>query len=633
MSFLTRDARRWGFWLLAVMALLPLAPASAQGVRVSEIEIRGNQRINREFILTVVTTKVGDEASPERLERDRVAIEGLGVFSSVAVALTTMGNTARVSFIVTENPVVQKVEISGNTLFPEERLRALLKTQPPSGDRPAQVFNRANWLEDMNAIDKLYGDRGYLIRRVDNVEPRDPGYGDFSKNGIIRLEIHELRIGGVRLKWPTHEIKDRKGNVLRTVEQHKTHDYVVMRELSQRQGALYNDRQIGEDYRRLSNLGFFETVTPARTQGEELDTINIVWELAEKRTGQISVGAGYSEREHLIGRAELADTNFRGKGQSLSLSTEIGTYGGDGAPSVELQFYEPWLTSDHTSMTVSLYDKLVYRFSQDLASLQNVDSQYYERRLGGQISFGRPFQWPVSLGLRYDSVRTNLSRKFDFPQQDGSVIAANVSRVWNTKDYQNNPTSGEYVRISTEVGHVQLNKSNADTFTSAYFDKLIFDYRRYYRLKGLKATKEPDRERESQKVPVIATRFMAGATLGKVPFFEQFFVGGAETLRGYLEDRFWGKYMYIGSIEYRKPIINRITGVLFADVGDAFGSESEFQFNHSNLQTDFAQHKSPRPYASIGIGLRVATPIGPIRLDFGYGEEGGKTHFSIGHTF
>jgi outer membrane protein insertion porin family len=623
MSLWTRSARQYGLWLLLALAVLPVMPARAQTVRVSEIEIRGNERINRESILTVVSTKVGDEASPERLERDRLAIEGLGWFRLVTLALQRVGNNARVIFVVTEYPIVQQFESTGSSIYSDDQLRAVIKT------KTGQVFNRVDWEADLNALNKLYADKGYQARFIFNLDQPD-----FLERGILRLEIQELKVGSVKIKWPVREVKDKKGNVLRTVENHKTKTHVVTRELSQKVGALYNVTQLQKDYRTLAGLGFFETINPVVEVAENL-TVSITWELTEKRTGQVSVGAGYSPRQQLIGRGELADTNFRGKGQSVSISGEMGTFGGDGAPSFEFQFYEPWLTPTKTSMTVSLYNKLVYRFSQELVNTPgDDDNRYFERRMGGQLSFGRPFQWPVTVGFRYDNVNTgDLPRRIEFPRQDGSVIAGNVSRIWNTKDYVQNPTTGNFVRLSAEGGHASLDESNANSFDSSVFGKLILDTRKYIRLKGLKATKEPEREQEAQKVPVIALRFLAGTIGGDVPFFEQFFMGGAETLRGYTEDRFWGNHMYLGSIEYRRPLMNRITGVLFADVGDAFGSQSEFRFSRRRLRTEFEQHDGISPRAAIGVGLRVATPIGPIRLDFGYGEEGGRTHFSIGHAF
>ena len=612
--------RLLGGGVIACAALL-MSPAAAQSVRVSEIEVRGNQRINKEAVLTVVSTKVGDEVAPERLERDKLAIEGLGWFRLVTSNISRTGTTAKVSFVVTEFPVVSEIQITGSTLLKPEQVKSDLKT------KTGQVFNQVDWQADLSALDKKYSDQGYQARLGDNTM-----LPEFLEKGNLKAEIAELKVGSVKLKWPEREVKDKKGNVIRKEPQHKTEDRVVLRELSLKPGVLHNSSKLNDDYRALSNLQYFETINPVQEVAPDL-TVTITWELTERRTGQVSVGAGFSPRQQLIGRAELGDQNFRGRGQAISVAGEIGTLGGDGAPSLELQFHEPWLNQDRTSMTVSIYNKLVYRFSRQLQNIRDNSDRYFERRVGGQLNFGRPFKWPVNVGFRGERVRTDqLPRGVGFPAQDGVTMAGNVSRLWNTRDYVNSPTQGYYLRLQTEIGRATPDNKTLG-FDASMFGKYIVDARRYITLKPLKAKKEPEREQEAQKSQVIALRLFAGQITGEVPFYEQFFLGGAESLRGYLEDRFWGKTTLLASVEYRRPLLSRIVGVLFADVGHAFNGDRRFNITGGPFGTNFTQDSGFSPRAAIGFGLRVATPIGPIRLDFGVGDEGSRTHFSIGQAF
>ena len=130
-----------------------------------------------------------------------------------------------------------------------------------------------------------------------------------------------------------------------------------------------------------------------------------------------------------------------------------------------------------------------------------------------------------------------------------------------------------------------------------------------------------------------------------MPFFEQYFLGGAETLRGYQEDRFWGKSMLLANVEYRVPVAPSLKGVVFVDAGDAWGAARIFRDPNDpiiidtndtalrNLLTELPQHEGFEASVGYGLGIRVITPIGPLRLDYGFGNEGSRAHFSIGHVF
>ncbi|MCL6650469.1 MAG: BamA/TamA family outer membrane protein, partial [Chloroflexi bacterium] len=585
----------------------PQPPGPAPPDTVAEVVIEGNQNISREAILLVLQTKPGAALSAATLERDRDAIRGMGFFR--AVAPTRVEDTPdgkRVVFTVVEWPRVSEIRIIGNQVIPTDQIRAVL------GTREGDVLNTRVLEQDLEKIKQLYQEKGYVGQVTEEVAL------GFEETGILTIPISELVIEAIRV-----------------VGNRKTKTQVITRELRMKPGQVYNANDLRRDFARLERLQLFDSIEPQATVGSEPGKVIVTWTVKERRTGQVSVGLGYSARERLVGRAELSETNFRGWGQGINLRWEIG--GLAGRNSVEFGFFEPWLDKRHTSLSLNLYDKVVYRFSTDLFSggTRRDEGRYFERRRGGGFTLSRPLSdiTRLSLGLRFDDVKTDNLQVVDpgFPRQDGTVATTTLRGVRDTRNYSINPTGGGLTTATTEIGFANLTRTGTDGFGRSTFGKYVIDFRRYIGLKPHRATNPAERQRE--RIPVLATRLMAGFSSGRLPFFEQFFLGGADSLRGYLEDRFWGSNVLLTSLEFRMPLASSLLGVAFVDIGDAWNSASEFEFSDPTLRTRFRQHREFSPRTGIGVGLRVVTPIGPLRLDYAIGREGSRTHFSIGHSF
>ena len=122
---------------------------------------------------------------------------------------------------------------------------------------------------------------------------------------------------------------------------------------------------------------------------------------------------------------------------------------------------------------------------------------------------------------------------------------------------------------------------------------------------------------------VLAFRIMAGFMTGNAPYTQLFSLGGADTVRGYEDDQFKGQNMYETTLEFRSPIVKKVEGVVFCDMGNAW---------HLNGGKIPWYMDSDSPHFGVGLGLRVQTPIGPIRLDYAHGDMY-KFHFSFGTQF
>jgi outer membrane protein insertion porin family len=337
--------------------------------------------------------------------------------------------------------------------------------------------------------------------------------------------------------------------------------------------------------------------------------ILIITVVEKRRTGMASVGGGYSSVQGLVGFVDLTKSNIGGNGQVVSIRGEFG-----GRTSYELGYQHPWIMTPETRLSSGIYDRLILREAivQDEEG-ENRSILYDERRNGANVTFGRPLSdvTTVFFGLKSDDVSIEgvseeeeefLTGEAFEPRKVRSITLAGVN---DTRSDPYHPRSGAYQRLSAEFAGVILGGTE--------FNKYVLDTRRFFRLGQKNA---------------IGMRLLVGAVTGDAPYLEQFLIGGAETLRGFRTDRFVGTRMAILNTEFRMPVSDNLLGVVFVDVGDAWaGPLTEDPAFEGNIHDSFTSH------VGYGVGVRVKTPIGPLRLDLGFSEEGTETHFGIRNMF
>ncbi|MFN7171457.1 MAG: outer membrane protein assembly factor [Fimbriimonadaceae bacterium] len=592
--------RLLGLSVLAVCCVT-LAVSQSQGV-VNEVIVRGNSNVSTEAILLIMRTRPNQPFVAANLDADKAAIQNLGFFRAVDVNAEPVGeNLFNVIVDVSEFGQIKELRVVGNTVVTTEQIEQAIPLKV--GD----VFNLRQLEPTANAIVKLYQDRGYFAS-IDDISMLE------ESPGTLSIVIRELTVESVTFSGNT-----------------RTRDWVMKRLIKTRPGEIFSARRWEQDLRRLIGTQWFEDVRSEEQVNPTDATVALSAAVQEGRTGNFNVGLVLDPRSGFAGTIRLADSNFRGTGQTVGIDFLQGTRGG--GPSVTLSYANPFLDEQDTSLSVDLYSRVVYRFIGDLFGGSNIvgTGQYYERRTGGTIALGRPVndQLTLSVGVRAENIRTSGvdSAAFsNFVRQDGTLAILGFGALLNRRDVDVDPSRGDWYRFTIEPGYADITRIGGAIIDPSilgtnFFTKLQGEFRTYWSDQGPRPRNQLDAPRR-----VLAFRLRAGTIAGKAPFFEQFFVGGTETLRGWPEDRFWGKNMLATSVEYRYPIQRGFSAVAFVDAASAwggFGSVSNFtQSQNFNLNFGY------------GLGLAFRTPLGPIRLDFGLNNRGGtQTHLAIGTSF
>jgi len=621
LSLITDNAKRIisfyqseGYWLVKVIPIIREISTDAvtltyqvdEGpkVKVKKITIEGNNALSDRKIRKAMQTRkwwlfsfitgsgiYKKDQMKDDVERIRELYHNIGyiyvVISEPAIELSPDRKKLYISITVSEGDQyrVGDIAVQGNASFSEAEIFKDLDIA--SG----QIFNRKALREDVDEIIDLYMENGYA--RVD-VNPQITVRKQ-EHIADITLSITEggiFRIGRINITGNT-----------------KTRDKVIRREMRLDEGEIFNKKMIRRSYQRINNLNFFENVDVSPVPRTDAQLVDINIDVKEKLTGMLSIGGGYSSIDKFIVMGEITQTNLFGKGLYLKFRADLSAR----RTNYKISLRDPWFLDKPVSATFSVYNEEIEYL------------EYDKKAVGGSVGFGKEITEYIGANITYNIEQAEITNIepdasdiiFD---QEGEKLTSSISpSIW--RDSRNNyldPTEGSKNSLYTTIAG--LGGDN-------YFWKGVVDSL-WFVPAPLKTT--------------FSFRARAGYATGyageELPLYERFYVGGINTIRGLgfgeggpRDDEgevIGGNWELIFNNELIFPLFEdiRLKGLVFFDYGGAFDENKSFEFSEDMRQT-------------AGVGVRWLSPLGPIRLEWGFNldpkqdEADNKLEFSMGGVF
>lgn len=570
-------------------------------VKIKQIIIKGNKAISSKKIKKAIKTEErkiysfitsGGYFKRDEMRADIERIKDLyydNGYLKITVAepvIELVGKDA-MNIVITvsegEQFFVSSVDITGNKAIEIEELKKLVKLPLK------KPFSKERLRKDISAITDRYADNGYALVVISpDVIPDDE-----------RKEVKVIYRISEGDKYTIGRI-DISGNT-------KTRDKVIRREIRLDEGDVFNASALKRSYERLNNLQFFETVELSPKPKVEEKVVDLDVKVKEKPTGFLSVGGGYSSVDGFIGIIDLTQGNLFGRGQYVKARAQIG-----GKSSFyEFSFKDPWFMDKPISFGASIY---------------KTEREYgnFDRKSSGfELSLGKSFWEYWHKSIAYNFERTTIFNVKDdasifVKSQEGKRTTSSISPaiVRDTRDSYIDPMRGS--RNALNVTFAGLGGSNA-------FLKVLVDSGWYFPIFD---------------VTTIHLRGRIGYASGlfgkNLPLYERYFVGGIYTVRGLNfgdagpqdinSEPLGGEKELILNAEYIFPILSeyKLKGVVFFDAGRAYEKGETFG---SDLRY------------TTGAGIRWISPIGPIRIEWGFnldkraGEPSNKVEFTFGTFF
>jgi outer membrane protein insertion porin family len=511
----------------------------------------------------------------EVLEEDRKQIEGFyhdHGYVRVKVGMPDIvisrdGKTISINIPLEEGNEykVGDIVFKGDIIFDQDEMRKKFKSQK------GQTFRSSLFQDDITTITDVYQDKGYAFADIAPLTSLD------DENRLVNIDFDMAR---------GSEVYFNRINIVGNI---RTRDKVVRRELRVAEGDLYSSSKLKESKRNLTNTTYFKSIDLKTPKTDEPDLVNLDVLVEEKPTGTLSLGVGYSTYEKAMVTGGISQENIGGTGQKVFLNASLSSI----THMYDLTYVQPYTFDTNISSAFNVFNT------------EWIFPTYLFKGDGGSITESRPITDRLSVSLAYKYEDYTVSRVAPnastyLLKQEGTTTTSSITPglFYNSIDNVLNPMKGTVASISEQIAGGPL-------LGDEKFLKTVVSWGRYFPykwdttffLRGTAGT-----AREYGGVPV--------------PIYDNFFVGGIDTNRGF-------KY---GEASTLDPI-----------TGDVLGSTNELFFNAewifnifkpAGLKGDIffdygkgfdTMHGFFEPlYPAVGFGIRWYSPMGPIRVELGF---------------
>lgn len=613
-------------------------PEEEARVLISEVLVTGVEGDLENIVYDAIRTQPGRTTTRSQLQEDINAIFATGLFSNVRALPEDTPLGVRVTFDVQANPILRSVQVEGNEVLPQTVVDEIF--QPQYGS----ILNLRQFQDGVEQLNQWYQSNGYVLAQV-------VAAPQVEEDGTVTLAVAEGVIEDIEVLFLNDqgESTDADGNPI----DGKTRDFIITREFESQSGDVFNQQSIEQDLQRVFGLGIFEDVRISLNPGDDPRKVDVIVNVTERSTGSVAAGLGFSSSSGIFGSISYQQQNLGGNNQNLGAELQVG----EREFLFDVRFTDPWIAGDpyRTSYTVNVFNRrsisLIFDGGDrevrlpDPDDLNDIDSGDRPRvnRIGGGLSFSRPLDdwlglegWRASAGLQYQRVsirdsdgdispRDALGNDLSFSGSGtDDLLTLQFGAVRDRRNNAIQPTSGSLLRFGTEQsipvgsGSILLNRLRA-----SYSYYMPVRYTRF--TEGCRAPESGPTDCPQ----TLAFNVQAGTILGDLPPYEAFSLGGTDSVRGYDSGEVGaGRSFLQATAEYRFPLFAIVGGALFVDVGTDLGTGDNVPGNPAGAR------EKPGNGFGYGLGVRVQSPLGPIRVDYGFNDRGDtRLHFGIGERF